>query len=291
VTRTHPNEAPALPPLDYELFRRLIRDAFGLEYPPHKRDLLRRRLERRLRHHGLRRWSEYYRLLCYEPRGGREWALFAEAITNNETYFFRDARQFALLARTLPSIAARRSPPIRALSAGCASGEEAYSLAMTLASRLGPSATFEVRGIDLSEARLADATAARYPPRSFRREDPAPPDVRLEDYLTIDEDGACVVRPSLRERVAFERGNLADAEGLRRLGTFDVVFCRNVLIYAEEGALERFVASLGALVREQGYLFLGHAEALPGAGAPFALTRVEDRFAYVRRGGERSSPA
>src|SRR5689334_4907150 len=96
--------ATALPLLEYELFRQLIRDSFGLDYPIHKRDLLRTRLERRLRANGLRRYSDYYRLLCYESKTAEEWKLFAETITNNETYFFRERPHFLQLAEMTQSL-------------------------------------------------------------------------------------------------------------------------------------------------------------------------------------------
>jgi chemotaxis protein methyltransferase CheR len=275
-------ETRAMPSLEYELFRRLIRDTFGLDYPPHKRELLRTRLDRRLRANGLRRYAEYYRFLCYATSAADEWMLLAEEITNNETYFFREAEQFDLLAQILPAIAGGATRGLRVLSAGCSSGEEAYGLAMVLANQLGRTASFEVRGFDLSEARLAEARAGRYLSKSFHRDEPAPRGIVVDDYMTTDGTGASVVRPFLRERVTFERGNLAEPRSVRSLGEFDVVFCRNVLIYADDESTPRFFESLATLVRPNGYLFLGSSDALDGPVAPFKLARIGNRFAYAR---------
>jgi chemotaxis protein methyltransferase CheR len=275
--------ATALPMLEYELFRHLIRDAFGLDYPLHKRDLLRARLERRLRANGLRRYSDYYRLLCYEARTAEEWRIFAEAITNNETYFFRERAHFLQLGELVSEIGNGAKRPIRTLSAGCSSGEEAYSIAMVLASRLGSSRAFEVHGLDLSEAKLEEARAGRYLDRSFHPSETPPPGVSLGDYMTRDPSGAHCVRPSLKSAVSFTRGNLADTKAtITTLGAFDVVFCRNLLIYADDAAVPRFHASLAALVRPGGYLFLGHSDSLGGLEAPFRAHRLGERFAYRR---------
>ena len=276
-------EKTILPLLDYELFRQLIREAFGLDYPLHKRDLLRARLERRLRANGLKRYSDYYRMLCYEARTTEEWRIFAETITNNETYFFRERAQLIQLGELIASLNTLRRAPIRVLSAGCSSGEEAYGIAMVLASRLGVSGDFDVVGADISEAKLEEARAGRYFERSFHAEEPAPPGVSLGDAMTRDAAGVHVVRPSLRSRVTFVRANLADASASQLLGVFDVVFCRNLLIYADDSAIPRFCASLARVVKHEGYLFLGSSDSLGGALEPsFRLERLGERYVYRR---------
>jgi chemotaxis protein methyltransferase CheR len=271
-----------LPSLEYELFRRLIRDQFGLDYPPHKRDILGQRLERRLRAHGLRRYSEYYRMLRYADSSHAEWATFAEAVTNNETYFFREPYHFRQLAEVLPQLARGAAAPLRALSAGCSSGEEAYSIAMVLAACPAISAGFRVQGVDISGAKLDEARVGRYVERSFREDAPVPAGVDPSHFLASEVDGAHVVRGSLRARVSFAQANLADAAAVEKLGSFDIVFCRNVLIYADHGTLPRFLASLEKLVRPGGYLFLGHSESLLGRRRAFQPRRVGEQFTYVR---------
>jgi chemotaxis protein methyltransferase CheR len=270
-----------LPVLEYELFRRLIRDEFGLDYPPHKRDLLRARLDRCLRANGLRRYAEYYRLLSYADRAAEPWRAFAETITNNETYFFREKQHFLECAELLPSLTGRAAA-VRALSAGCSSGEEAYGMAMLLAASLGRAARFEVQGVDLSESKLATAREGKYAPRCFHPEEHPPPGIDIDEFMSRDPDGTYIVRPSLRMRVTFARCNLVEADAVTRLGKFDIVFCRNVLIYADEDSIPRFFGSLGALVRPGGYLFLGHSDSILAPKALFRLHRMGKSFAYVR---------
>jgi chemotaxis protein methyltransferase CheR len=271
-----------LPALEYELLRATIRDTFGIDYPPNKRELLRVRLEGRLRALGLRRFSDYYRLLRYAPAGQPEWQELAECVTNNETYFFRERHQFLQLAEIAARPGGERGAPLRLLSAGCSSGEEAYSMAATLASCLQPGG-FDVLGVDVSKAKLDEASAARYGDRSFRSDESPPPGVDLERCLAREPNGSRVVRPALRARVRFEMANLVETQQVARLGAFDVVFCRNVLIYGHEVSVPRFLRALERLVRAGGYLFLGQAESLLGQRSVFRPERLGSGFAYVRQ--------
>ena len=271
-------EPVALPALEYELLRGVIRQSFGIDYPPNKRELLRVRLEGRLRALGVRRFADYYRLLRYAQPGQNEWQALAECITNNETYFFRESHHFAQLADIAAS---RRGGPIRALSAGCSSGEETYSMAAVLdASAAGVG--FEVCGVDVSAAKIAEASAGRYPERSFRRDEGPPSNVALDRVVFPEPTGNWAVRPALRAHTRFQRANLVDEEQVSRLGLFDVVFCRNVLIYAHEQSIPRFLRGLEALVRPGGHLFLGHSESLLGRHTLFRTERVGSGFVYVR---------
>jgi chemotaxis protein methyltransferase CheR len=259
----------------------MIRDAFGIDYPPNKRELLRVRLEGRLRALGVRRYSDYYRMLRYAPTGQPEWLQLADCVTNNETYFFRERHQFVQLADLAKRAGAERGGPLRVLSAGCSSGEEAYSLAATLAACSPPNG-FEVLGVDVSAAKLAEATGGRYGDRSFRADESPPPGVDLERCLAREASGSFVVRPALRSRARFERANLVDPQHVARLGVFDVVFCRNVLIYGHEASVPRFLRALEQLVHPGGYLFLGQAESLLGHRSLFRPERLGAGFAYVR---------
>jgi chemotaxis protein methyltransferase CheR len=279
------------PDVEYELLRRLIRDKFGIDYPPSKRDLLRGRLEARLRAIGLRRFSDYYRLLRYAGDTHREWQALADGVTNNETYFFREQQQFARLAELAEAGAARTpvpgsalavgSGPFRVLSAGCSSGEEAYSMAAVLGGASLPGG-FEVRAIDVSAAKLAEARAARYGDRSFRAGEGPPRGVDLADVVAREADGAWSVRPYVRARVRFDRINLMEAEEVARLGVFDVVFCRNVIVYGHDESIPRFLRALESLLRPGGLLFLSPSESLVSYRSELRLERVGGGFAYVR---------
>jgi chemotaxis protein methyltransferase CheR len=271
---------PELGPLEYELFRRLIRDSFGLDYPPQRKELLGLRLAKRLQSLGLRRYSEYHHRLFYANRADAEWQAFADAVTNNETYFFRESHQFSELASLGPTLAASTHAPLRALSAGCSSGEEAYGIAMTL-SASGIFRDCEIVGVDLNSMKLEEATEGRYSEKSFRPSAEAPAAVDVKRCF-LRPDGAFVVAPWLKKRVSFARVNLVDPKDVARLGEFDIAFCRNVLIYAHEESFPRFVSALEGLLRPGGYLFLGHSESLSGWKGALRAQRLGVCTAYVR---------
>jgi chemotaxis methyl-accepting protein methylase len=259
--------------LEHELLRELAIERFGLELPRARRAALAHRLRRRLDARGVTSFGEYYDLLRRAP-GADEWGLFADAVTNAETYFFRVRGQFEELIALLDELGAR---PLRVLSAGCSSGEEAYSLAAVLAAHARHG--FEVVGTDISTPRLAEACRGRYGERSFRDEGAVPGGGTIDDHFEQDGD-AWTPRASLRARVTFQPGNLADPNGLR-LGRFDVIFCRNVLIYAHAGGWPRFLRSLAGALAPGGTLFLGDSESLLGVRTPFRARRLRHHFAYV----------
>jgi chemotaxis protein methyltransferase CheR len=268
-----------IPVLEFELFRRMIREEFGIDYSLVKRELLRVRLLRRVHELGLRRFSEYYRLLRYAPPDHAEWGALADCVTNNETYFFRESQHLTQLAEIAPALAGQSSR-LRALSAGCSSGEEAFGMAMVLASAGAVRGNFEVIGVDVSGRKIAEAQRGRYFTKSFRDGEPPPEAVDFPRFADREDD-LWVIRPGLRTNVRFERANLLHAASVKRLGTFDVIFCRNVLIYAHEESFARFLESLRLLLRRGGYLFLGVSETLVGRPHPFKPTRIGGGFAYV----------
>jgi chemotaxis protein methyltransferase CheR len=259
-------------PLEHELFRELALDRFGLDLPAQRRGSIALRLRPRLAERGLSTYAEYYRLLRTTPDGSEEWGQFADAVTNAETYFFRGRGQLDELASLVPRMGRR----LRVLSVGCASGEEAYGLAAVLAAQR---ADFDVVGADISTPRLADACVARYSARSFRGPLAVPGGGRFDSAFERDGD-TYVPRSALRARVTFQRANLGDPGGLH-LGRFDIVFCRNVLIYAHASALQRFLQSLAGALAPDGYLFLGETEALVASDIPFTARRLQRHFAYV----------
>ena len=268
----------------YEELRALIAERFGIDYPPSRRSLLATRVAGRVSARRMTSFAEYCgRLRTAEPTAD-EWERLAEAITNNETYLFRDCKQFEAAAALLPRLAGPDAP-LRVLSAGCSSGEEVYSLALVLASHRGllPRG-FEVHGVDVNAARIAEARAGNYPARSLRPGVEPPRGVSLHRFGTWDED-AWTAGAWLRDRVRFHQRNLVAPGGLG-LGAFDLVFCRNVLIYAERARVPRFVRTLCDALRPGGYLVLGSSESLIGANSLLRPVRLGDFFAYVRQDGD-----
>ena len=275
------NKSPAFADLEYEMFRRLINEQFGLDYPAHKRDVLAHRIRRQMVRAKVESIADYYKLLRATSNMSSDvWRGFADAITNNETYFFRERHHFEHVASLLPAIRSRGDGTVRALSAGCSSGEEAYSMAMVIDTE-DTRGRFEVCGVDISSTKINEAKAGRYKDRKFEADEAPPANVQFERYFERDA-GDWLVKDELRSRVDFQRLNLADSGAMGALGGFDIVFCRNVLIYAHEQSFGRFVDSLRSVLRPGGYLFVGQCESLFGRTQALDSVRMGNQFVYTR---------
>jgi chemotaxis protein methyltransferase CheR len=270
----HPDKLALLPPpephrpitdKEFGLFQALIHREAGIHLPPTKKDLLVGRLGRRLRELGLKAYGAYYAYVM--EAGDEELVRLLDAVSTNETSFFREGRQFEFLEQQVfPEWQASRARPrrIRVWSAGCATGEEPYSLAMILWSHFPPAAGWEIeiRATDLSSRALERARAAVWP---LERAPEIPPRY-LKDFMLRGigtQEGMMKAGPHIRSIVRFERLNLHE-ETYPGLGFFDLIFCRNVLMYFSAESKRRVVAHLLDHLPSTGYLFLGHAETLNG---------------------------
>jgi chemotaxis protein methyltransferase CheR len=215
----------------------------------------------------------------------------ADRLTVGETYFFRNTNDLQAFVRVvLPDRIRSRSASrkLRILSAGCSSGEEPYTLAMLLL-RIPELAGWDVgiKGIDLNPVAIARATAARYGAWSLRQ---TPADTRDRFFATRGREYRLV--EELRARVAFEQRNLVTEDpAFWAPGAFDVVFCRNVMMYFAPEVTRRVVARIASSLTPGGYLFLGHAETLRGVSSDFHLRHSHGTFYYQRRDGDLDSLA
>ena len=264
VANAPPMAAADVKPLseeEFPLFQRLIYREAGIFLSDAKKELLVARLRRRLRARGVRSFLAYYRLLKHDPE---ERMRMLDCISTNETQFFREPRQLEFLEhRLLPDLrsAGRRPRGLQAWSAGCSTGEEPYSLAMILLRNL-PDWSVEILATDLSTRVLEQARAALWP---IEKAEEIPPAYRKQFMLrgTRRQEGKMKAGPEVRSVVRFARLNLNDQE-YPALGLFDLIFCRNVLIYFGAESRERVIGRLLAHLAPQGALFLGHAESLSG---------------------------
>jgi chemotaxis protein methyltransferase CheR len=276
--------------IDVERFRQIISGRFGLNFDdsklPFLADVLKHRQET------VRQDAAAY-LGRLESAGHwldelRELAIH---LTVNETYFFRNQDQFrALMYNALPArVAARKeSRSLRVLSAGCASGEEAYSLAIILRENVpDPSWNVSVRAIDVNAAVLEKAKRARYSPWSLRE---TSPETQRRWFATEGKD--FVLDKSVRDAVVFEERNLAEENAdLWKAESYDVVFCRNVIMYLTPENARAVIARIARSLAPGGYLFLGHAETLRGLSQDFHLEHTHDTFYYRSKGpSERGMP-
>ncbi len=262
-------------------FRRALADRLGLRFDEDKAELLSRVLEERAEARGARSPDEYLALLA---RGdAEETAALAERLTVGETYFFRNAQDMeAFAGEVLPQrVRARASERrLRILSAGCSTGEEPYTLAM-LARSTSQLAAWDVRvhGFDLNPAAVERARTGRYSGWSLRQTSP-----ELRARFFVPEGRDVRVADDVRALVTLEQRNLVDDDPvLWAPATYDVVFCRNVLMYLAPEVARRVVARIARALAPGGFLFLGHAETLRGLSTEFHLRHTHGTFYYQSR--------
>ncbi len=265
-------DRPTLPAGLFRKFQQLIYDEAGIWLATHKHALLTGRLARRLRLLGLSNMQEYYQLVT-QPDQQREREVMIDCITTNETHFFREPRHFQFLEReVLPkwqreAAAGERLARLRVWSAGCSTGEEPYSLAMLLLKHF-PEAKgwdLEVLGTDISTRVLEKAQTAMYP---IEKSKDIPAEY-LHAYMLKgkgDHKGVMKVSPELHRVVRFAHINL-HADSYPILGSFDLIFCRNVLIYFDQESKMKVIGGILRHLAPSGLLFVGHSEHL-GAIAP-----------------------
>jgi chemotaxis protein methyltransferase CheR len=237
-------------------FQRMIFSIAGISMSPAKKALVAGRLAKRLKHHGLGSYGEYFRMLSQQHD---EMQIAVDLLTTNETYFFREPKHFDFLRdQVLPRHPRGRA--FRIWSAACSSGEEPYTLAMLLADQMGDT-PWEVFGSDISTQVLDKARRGLYPMERARGIPPAL--LRTHCLKGIgSQDGQLLVDPALRKRVTFAQINLN--EPLPDVGEFDVIFLRNVMIYFQAETKRQVVARLLAKLRPGGIFVVGHSESLNG---------------------------
>jgi chemotaxis protein methyltransferase CheR len=262
-------EQPALGDRDFSVLRELISAHTGIALSEGKRSLLQARLGKRLRYLGLRSYREYYEfLMCHDPLATERTA-FINALTTNVTAFFRELHHFAYLKDVwLPAWYARRQRDgarcLHIWSAGCSTGQEPYSIAMTILESLPAARGWNIRvcASDIDTDALDRARAGCYP----RSEIAGLPAFLRRRYFARVRRGLVRVTPPVRDLVRFARVNLLDESWLLP-PRVDVIFCRNVLIYFDRLTKGRIVQRLESRLHERGLLLLGHSEGLVGAGA------------------------
>lgn len=264
--------------VDVESFRSVLTRGTGLRFDDAKLSFLAEVLATRIKETKSATTAAY--LACVASTS-QEVARLASILTVSETYFFRDRNQFRALEAVLRNHQSSSPQHLRMLSAGCASGEEAYSLAMAIREVMPDPkrGMVSVTGVDLNPEAIEKARAAAYTSWSMRE---TPQDIQQKYF---HKDGArFALIDVVREMVRFQRENLAGpANGLWRPDAFDIVFCRNVLMYFTSDAARAVVARIARSLAPGGRLFLGHAENLRGLSQDFHLRHTHGTFYYERR--------
>ena len=271
----------ALPEGTTSLIRNLINERTGMFFDNGKSDLLIDKLSPLVIERGFTSYLDYYYLLKYDTAANAEWQDVMNALSVQETYFWREIDQIKALVQTLlPQWHARNAKStLRIWSAACATGEEPLTIAMAL-NEAGwfEKVPIEIFATDASSKALARAEAGVYRERAFRNL-PGP----LRDRYFERDGSDWRVNSNLHSRIKWGLANLIDEGQIAPLANADFIFCRNVFIYFSESAIGRVVRSFSRFIRPPGYLFVGAAESLLRLTTDFNLTEIDDAFVYVKR--------
>ncbi len=265
----------------FRLIRDFVRDYCGIYFDDDSRYLLERRLSRRIRTHHFSSFREYYRYLLYDKNRDEELSAIIDIITVNETYFFREQNQLkAFSEEILPELKrtnkGRRR--LRIWSAGCSTGEEPYTLAILILEKgLFQGWDIEIFGSDINQRVLQVARSGEYRKNSFRTTG----SYFLGKYFK-EKDGVYRISDNVKRHVNFSHLNLLDPFKVKLVGTMDVIFCRNVLIYFDHPSRKKVIEMFYSRLTEGGYLLLGHAESLINMSSSFSLKHLKYDMVYQK---------
>ena len=272
-----------IPERTLELIRDLVAAHAGVHYDEARLDILRDRLVPLAIERGFDSLLDYYYLLKYDAGADAEWPRVMDALSVQETYFWRENDHFTALARAIvPGLIERQRRTIRIWSIPCASGEEPLSIAMALnEAGLFQSADIEIHASDASEAALAKARGRRYGRRSFRQ---LPDHLRDKYFTRLPGKDEWTINKDLHDRVrSWSRVNIVDVDEMSSLASSDIIFCRNLFIYFTPAGVREVAATLARFMPSPGYLCVGAAESLLKAGAGFDLVDIGGAYVYVKQ--------
>jgi chemotaxis protein methyltransferase CheR len=269
-----------LSPQVFAITARLIEERAGLHYELANTDLLADRLSERAVELGLDSLLDYYYFLRYDERGAVELSTLVETLVVHETYLFREVEPLRVLVDSVLPEMLRSRPTVRVWSAACATGEEPYTLGMMLGD-VGLLEHVQLVGSDISEKALARARGAIYGGRSLR----ALAQHGRPGHLVLETAGRMRVHDDLRRRINWRCVNLVDRAAVAALGLFDVILCRNVLIYFADATVAQVAGNLGDALRDDGWLLVGASESLLRFGTLFSCHERQGSFFYRRSPG------
>ncbi len=269
------DQSPEFTDADFIKFSRLVYDQSGISLSESKKELVKARLGKRIRKGKFQSFRAYYNHVIND-QSGEEMILLLDSISTNFTHFFRENHHFEYLKnQLLPQIKNRtgRNPKkIRIWSAGCSSGEEPYSIAITLLESLAPVSDWDLKilATDISTKVLTNAQSGIY----LKEKIEALPPGLIKKYFLQGENqwqNYVKVKSRLKSVVQFQRLNLMDSFSFN--DPFDCIFCRNVMIYFDKKTRENLVNRLYEHLGKEGVLFIGHSESLTGIEHPFLYVK------------------
>lgn len=264
-----PDQLTGSPELTADDFRRVRRIAYeraGLAIPDGKEGLVRSRVAKRLRERRMSSFSAYIAAVEADPQG-EEMVCLIDLLTTNKTDFFREPAHFDYLRTIILPTVLSTGRPLRIWSAGCSTGEEPYTIAMVLRESLPARYDVRILATDICTRVVAAARRGHFTEGQLADVTPA----RRQRFFAPAADGGAMVLPELRAPISFAHLNLMATWPMS--GPFDVIFCRNVMIYFDKPTVTRLVGRYHDLLAPGGHLFIGHSE---------SLTAVEHRYRYVQ---------
>jgi len=264
----------------FTLLRDLIHERTGLFYSNGNKGLLADRLSPLIVERGFASVLDYYYLLKYDAQAHEEWKRVMDALSIQETYFWREVDQVnALVDVILPEFFSKsRIEPIRIWSAACATGEEPVTIAMALNEKgWFERARIEIYASDASQAAIEKARQGVYRERSFRNL----PTPLFEKYF-VARDGLWHLSPQIHSRIRWAKANLMERSEIEFFAASPIIFCRNVFIYFSEQAIRKTLRLFAQQMPRPGYLFVAASESLLKLTTEFQLREIGGAFLYVR---------
>jgi chemotaxis protein methyltransferase CheR len=261
---------------DFKAIVYLIYSRVGISLHESKKSLVYNRLVSRLRANNLQNFTQYIHLL--EDEDAFEWRCFVNALTTNFTYFFREPYHFELLAEHVKSyyLSKQHLQPLLIWSSACSTGEEAYSIAMTMVEAFGTlNPPIKILATDLNSDVLSRAKKGVYGSEQLENVS----DVQKKQFfLTTSKKTTFEIKPEIRALVSFKRLNLIDQKW-PMTKYFDIIFCRNVLIYFDKNTQQKLLRKFATYQHKDALLFLGHSESFPSQQSEYKLIR---KTMYIR---------
>lgn len=287
---------------EFVLLRDFIYQHFGIYFTDDKKWMLESKLAKLMSYHALNSFLEYYQFLMRKFYVNHDYAdpdfiELIRAVTNHETYFLREQEAFKMIHILMENDLRVRSAGnwiknYRLLSAGCSTGEEVYSVVMWLTENGFRTQNFSVLGIDIDPTVLETAHCGVYRPFSFRGFDDSKPMGVWEKYFSkVPSSGqrrnerGCdyIVQDGIRENVDFRQINILDLTALKKQGPFDVILCRNVLIYFNDESKQMAIDNFAEALNPGGYLFLGHSESIISISGAFEVVNDQPIIFYRKK--------
>jgi len=265
----------------FRVLRDFIYKISGIFFADEDRLVLESRLQQELRKKEISNFADYYYLLKYDPQRDNEIATLLDLVTIHETYFFRENKQLdTFMNEVVPELAEREkgSKRLRIWSAGCATGEEAYTLSMLfLENHHFRNLNIEIYATDISRTALAVARRGIYRESAFRATDP----YFQKTYFSKEESGFRIA-DTVKQKVVFLHLNFFEQERWGLLPVMDAIFCRNVIIYFGQDAKKRVLASFYQKLKEGGFFLMGYSESLINMSTDFIMRHFKNDLLYQR---------